>query len=211
MCAVCFLSKQKPAAGVLSGLVGSERCKRDRPGGLRRRDRDPRPAARPQAVADEGRLTRQRAPVAREGCVQVGRTIGRGVVAAGQGLDGRHDRRGIEVPLTVAAEAGEARVRQPGGRDLEEWPGRLDPPELATGEVGEPDRAGPPRRGREAADDPGFVPRQLCLQAAELGETLLAADYRTADGQATVRKVTGMVALLEAVEKAKAITSRILR
>ena len=31
-------------------------------------------------------------------------------------------------------------------------------------------------RGREAADDPGFVPRQLCLQAAELGETLLAAD-----------------------------------
>ena len=31
-------------------------------------------------------------------------------------------------------------------------------------------------RGREAAGDPGFVPRQLCLQAAELGETLLAAD-----------------------------------
>ena len=34
-------------------------------------------------------------------------------------------------------------------------------------------------RGREAAGDPGFVPRQLCLQAAELGETLLAADCRT--------------------------------
>ena len=34
-------------------------------------------------------------------------------------------------------------------------------------------------RSREAADDPGFVPRQLCLQAAELGETLLAADCRT--------------------------------
>ena len=31
-------------------------------------------------------------------------------------------------------------------------------------------------RGREAAEDPGFVPRQLCLQAAELGETRLAAD-----------------------------------
>ena len=34
-------------------------------------------------------------------------------------------------------------------------------------------------RGPEAAGDPGFVPRQLCLQAAELGETLLAADFRT--------------------------------
>ena len=34
-------------------------------------------------------------------------------------------------------------------------------------------------RGREAVGDPGFVPRQLCLQAAELGETLLAADCRT--------------------------------
>ena len=34
-------------------------------------------------------------------------------------------------------------------------------------------------RGQEAAGDPGFVPRQLCLQAAELGETLLAADFRT--------------------------------
>ena len=34
-------------------------------------------------------------------------------------------------------------------------------------------------RGKEAADDPGFVPRQLCLQAAELGETLLAADCQT--------------------------------
>ncbi len=34
-------------------------------------------------------------------------------------------------------------------------------------------------RGREAADDPGFVPRQLCLQATELGETLLAADCQT--------------------------------
>ena len=31
-------------------------------------------------------------------------------------------------------------------------------------------------RGPEAAADPGFVPRQLCLQATELGETLLAAD-----------------------------------
>jgi len=31
-------------------------------------------------------------------------------------------------------------------------------------------------RGPEAASDPGFVPRQLCLQATELGETLLAAD-----------------------------------
>ena len=31
-------------------------------------------------------------------------------------------------------------------------------------------------RDREAVADPGFVPRQLCLQAAELGETLLAAD-----------------------------------
>ena len=34
-------------------------------------------------------------------------------------------------------------------------------------------------RGREAVGDPGFVPRQLCLQATELGETLLAADYQT--------------------------------
>ena len=34
-------------------------------------------------------------------------------------------------------------------------------------------------RGREAASDPGFVPRQLCLQAAELGETILAADCQT--------------------------------
>ena len=34
-------------------------------------------------------------------------------------------------------------------------------------------------RDREAVGDPGFVPRQLCLQAAELGETLLAADCRT--------------------------------
>ena len=34
-------------------------------------------------------------------------------------------------------------------------------------------------RGREPVGDPGFVPRQLCLQAAELGETLLAADCRT--------------------------------
>ena len=34
-------------------------------------------------------------------------------------------------------------------------------------------------RGREVAGDPGFVPRQLCLQAAELGEDVLAADFRT--------------------------------
>jgi WD40 repeat protein len=34
-------------------------------------------------------------------------------------------------------------------------------------------------RDREAVDDPGFVPRQLCLQAAELGENALAADCRT--------------------------------
>ena len=34
-------------------------------------------------------------------------------------------------------------------------------------------------RSREAVGDPGFVPRQLCLQAAELGETLLAADFQT--------------------------------
>ena len=34
-------------------------------------------------------------------------------------------------------------------------------------------------RGREVAGDAGFVPRQLCLQATELGETLLAADCRT--------------------------------
>jgi hypothetical protein len=31
-------------------------------------------------------------------------------------------------------------------------------------------------RGWEAAGDPGFVPHQLCRQAAELGGTLLAAD-----------------------------------
>ena len=34
-------------------------------------------------------------------------------------------------------------------------------------------------RDRESAADPGFVPRQLCLQAAELGENDLAADCRT--------------------------------
>ena len=34
-------------------------------------------------------------------------------------------------------------------------------------------------RDRAAVADPGFVPRQLCLQATELGETLLAADCRT--------------------------------
>ena len=34
-------------------------------------------------------------------------------------------------------------------------------------------------RGPETAGDPGFVPRQLCLQAAELGESLLATDFRT--------------------------------
>ena len=34
-------------------------------------------------------------------------------------------------------------------------------------------------RDREAVGDPGFVPRQLCLQATELGEALLAADFRT--------------------------------
>ena len=34
-------------------------------------------------------------------------------------------------------------------------------------------------RDRHAAGDLGFVPRQLCLQAAEIGETLLAADFRT--------------------------------
>jgi len=33
-------------------------------------------------------------------------------------------------------------------------------------------------RDWEAAGDPGFAPRQLCLQAAELGEALLAADFR---------------------------------
>jgi hypothetical protein len=33
-------------------------------------------------------------------------------------------------------------------------------------------------RDREPVGDPGFVPRQLCLQATELGETLLAADCR---------------------------------
>jgi hypothetical protein len=34
-------------------------------------------------------------------------------------------------------------------------------------------------RGPETADDPGFVLRQLCLQAAELGETLLAVDCQS--------------------------------
>jgi hypothetical protein len=34
-------------------------------------------------------------------------------------------------------------------------------------------------RGREAVGDPGFVPRQLCLLATELGETFLAADCQT--------------------------------
>ena len=34
-------------------------------------------------------------------------------------------------------------------------------------------------RDREAAGDPGFVPRQLCLHAAELDEKTLAADCRT--------------------------------
>jgi hypothetical protein len=33
-------------------------------------------------------------------------------------------------------------------------------------------------RGRKTAADPAFVPRQLCLQATELGETLLAAEYQ---------------------------------
>ena len=33
-------------------------------------------------------------------------------------------------------------------------------------------------RGREAADDPGFVPRQLCMHATELDENALAADFR---------------------------------
>jgi hypothetical protein len=33
-------------------------------------------------------------------------------------------------------------------------------------------------RSREAVSDPGFVPRQLRLQAAELGETRLAADFQ---------------------------------
>ena len=33
-------------------------------------------------------------------------------------------------------------------------------------------------RDPEVAGDPGFVPRQLCLQAAELGENTLAADCR---------------------------------
>jgi WD40 repeat protein len=33
-------------------------------------------------------------------------------------------------------------------------------------------------RGPETTDDPGFVPRQLCLQATEFGETVLAAGYR---------------------------------
>ena len=34
-------------------------------------------------------------------------------------------------------------------------------------------------RDQEATDDPGFVPRHLCLQATELGENTLAADCRT--------------------------------
>ena len=34
-------------------------------------------------------------------------------------------------------------------------------------------------RDRQTVGDPGFVPRQLCLQAAELGEALLADDFRT--------------------------------
>ena len=34
-------------------------------------------------------------------------------------------------------------------------------------------------RNPEAAGDPAFLPRQLCLQATELGETLLAADFQT--------------------------------
>ena len=34
-------------------------------------------------------------------------------------------------------------------------------------------------RDREAVSDPGFVPRQLCLQATELGENAFAADCRT--------------------------------
>jgi Trypsin-like peptidase domain/WD domain, G-beta repeat len=34
-------------------------------------------------------------------------------------------------------------------------------------------------RDPETVGDPGFVPRQLCLQATELGETLLAADCQT--------------------------------
>ena len=34
-------------------------------------------------------------------------------------------------------------------------------------------------RDPEAVSDPGFVPRQLCLQAAELGENAIAADCRT--------------------------------
>ena len=34
-------------------------------------------------------------------------------------------------------------------------------------------------RDREAVGDPGFVPRQLCLQAAELDEKTLTADCRT--------------------------------
>ena len=34
-------------------------------------------------------------------------------------------------------------------------------------------------RDRAAVADPGFVPRQLCLQATELGEPLLAADCQT--------------------------------
>ena len=39
--------------------------------------------------------------------------------------------------------------------------------------------AGPPPARPGSGRDPGFVPRQLCLQATELGETLLAADFRT--------------------------------
>ena len=32
--------------------------------------------------------------------------------------------------------------------------------------------------GREAVDDPGFVPRQLCLQASEMGQNALASECR---------------------------------
>ena len=38
---------------------------------------------------------------------------------------------------------------------------------------------GPPPARPGSGSDPGFVPRQLCLQATELGETLLAAYCRT--------------------------------
>ena len=45
-------------------------------------------------------------------------------------------------------------------------------------------------RDPEAVGDPGFVPRQLCLQAAELGETRLAADCQT---RQLVSDETGLV------------------